>query len=438
MTFDKSKIKILLINPWIYDFAAYNLWSRPLGLLKVAEYLSAYDIDLFFIDCTDSYHQKRYGTGNFKNERVKKPDILKCIPIFYKRYGIGIDEFIIRLKPFMPFDIVIITSIMSYWYLGVQKAVEIIRDVAGSIPIVLGGIYATLYPEHAVNNTGVDFIYRGQLNESLDSLLLNCGLSLKKKGNPIPYYNLNLYEQYPFAPLLTAEGCPFNCSYCASRILSGNYRKYPSEDVLREIIELYTKGVKDFAFYDDALLVDANNHIKPILKGIISANLDLRLHTPNGLHARFLDEELAALMKKSGFKTIRLSLETIDKERQKKTGAKVSNEDLVKAVTYLKRNGYKKENIGVYLMYGLPNQGLDEVEEGIKFLKKLDVRINLTEFSPIRGTGAWDDLLLNKTITDNIDPLLTNNTVFSYLYSGYNLERLRDIKLTVKSYNQNI
>lgn len=434
----RPKRRILLINPWIYDFAAYNLWSRPLGLLKVAEHLSAYDIDLFFIDCTDSYHQKRYGTGNFKYERIKKPEILKDIPFFYKRYGIGVEEFISNLKAFMPFDTVIITSIMSYWYLGVQKAIEIIRDVAGSIPIVLGGIYATLYPEHASKNSGADFIYRGRINEGFDSLLLKCEISLKKNRSKIPYYNLNLYKQYPFAPLLTAEGCPFSCSYCASRILSGNYQRYPADKVLKEIFELYTKGVRDFAFYDDALLVDADNHIKPILKSIISANLDLRLHTPNGLHARFLDEELATLMRKSGFETIRLSLETIDKERQYKTGAKVNNEDLEMAVNYLKKNGYKRKNIGVYLMYGLPNQGLDEVEEGIEFLKKLDVRINLTEFSPIRGTGDWDYLLQNGTITDNIDPLLTNNTVFSYLYSGYDWERLEDIKLNVKLYNQKI
>ncbi|HAM52077.1 MAG TPA: hypothetical protein DCP92_15830 [Nitrospiraceae bacterium] len=41
------RLKILLINPWIYDFAAYNLWSRPLGLIKVGEYLRCFDIDLF-------------------------------------------------------------------------------------------------------------------------------------------------------------------------------------------------------------------------------------------------------------------------------------------------------------------------------------------------------------------------------------------------------
>jgi hypothetical protein len=31
-------------------------------------------------------------------------------------------------------------------------------------------------------------------------------------------------------------------------------------------------------------------------------------------------------------------------------------------------------------------QGIEEVKEEIRFLKTLNVRINLTEFSPIKGT----------------------------------------------------
>jgi len=53
------KLRILLINPWIYDFAATNLWSSPLGILKVAECLSLYDVEFVFIDCTDSVRIKK-------------------------------------------------------------------------------------------------------------------------------------------------------------------------------------------------------------------------------------------------------------------------------------------------------------------------------------------------------------------------------------------
>ncbi len=32
-------MKVLLLNPWIYDFAAYDLWLKPFGLLRVGALL---------------------------------------------------------------------------------------------------------------------------------------------------------------------------------------------------------------------------------------------------------------------------------------------------------------------------------------------------------------------------------------------------------------
>jgi molybdenum cofactor biosynthesis enzyme MoaA len=140
-------------------------------------------------------------------------------------------------------------------------------------------------------------------------------------------------------------------------------------------------------------------------------------------------------MRKSGFRTIRLSLETVDAERLDRTGGKVRREDLEYAVENLRARGFTKQEIGVYLMYGLPGQGLDEVREGVRFLEGLGVTIHLTEFSPIRGTRCWDDLVRSGVIPDDLDPLLTNNTIFSSLYSGYDPAEIADLKLSVKLYN---
>jgi len=161
----------------------------------------------------------------------------------------------------------------------------------------------------------------------------------------------------------------------------------------------------------------------------------MRFHCPNGLHARLIDDELARLLKTSGFRTLRLSLETVNAKRQKETGGKVSSEDLERSVRSLKKYGFTKDDIGVYLMYGLPGQDFGEVREGTAFLKSLGVRINLTEFAPVPGTQCWDDLISSGTISRDIDPLLTNNSVFSRLYSGYDPEETEKLKLSVKGYN---
>lgn len=442
------KPKFLLINPWVYDFSAVNMWSRPLGLLRLAGYLSQYDADLYFIDCTDVLTKKRkYGTGKYPRQIVEKPDILKSVPRHYARYGLTPEVFNEKLKSLLPCDAVFVTSIMTYWYPGVQKVIELVKTISPQTPVILGGIYATLYHGHAGEHSGADFVYSGHIDKTpcnaeseggafdIAGIIDRIGIKLNTVRDGLPYYKLGLYEDHPFAPLMTSSGCPYNCTYCASHLLFDGFIQRDPDDILTGVTELYSMGVRDFAFYDDALLVNADTHIKILLKGIIRSGIKASFHCPNGLHARFIDDELASLMKHAGFSTLRLSLETVNSDRQTRTGGKVSTDIFRWAVENLKRHGFTKEQVGVYLMYGLPGQELGEVKDGVEFIKGLGLRINLTEFSPLPATSCWDELTTSGIITDETDPLLTNNSVFSLLFSGYDAAVLEELKLNVKEYN---
>ncbi|HMK57317.1 MAG TPA: radical SAM protein, partial [Dissulfurispiraceae bacterium] len=301
------KPKILLINPWIYDFAAYNLWTRPLGLYKVAEYLSAFNVGLSLIDCMECSATGRFGTGRYRCEEVPAPDILKGYRRRFKRYGMSVQDFRLKVRKSAPVDIVVITSVMAYWYPGVQRCISVIREEMGDVPIILGGIYATLYHKHACDHSGADFIFSGKVNDGLKFAISTFGYKLKKTREQCAYYNVLTNLDLGAAPLLTSTGCTFNCSYCASRLLS-DFTQLSPDDVFEEMADLHRLGVRDFAFYDDALLINADTHFKPLLEKIIDAGLDVRLHSPNGLHARFIDYETAFLMRKAGFSTLRLSL----------------------------------------------------------------------------------------------------------------------------------
>lgn len=430
-----QKQRILLVNPWIHDFAAFNLWARPLGLLHVAGFLSGFEVELLYIDCLDRFVRNEFGCGKYFSQKIEKPPRLRNVPRHYKRYGISVDEFSSRLKNLMPFNIVLVTSIMSYWYPGVQETLKRIRETAGNVPIILGGIYPTLYREHAARYSGADTVYSGPLDLRLLSLLGDFDVRVHASRQPVPYPELRFYPDQPFVPLLTSTGCPYRCTYCASGLLHSGYARRPVDDVFNEIYGFAKRGITDFVFYDDALLFDADHHLKPLLENIVRKHIDVRFHAPNGMHARFIDDELALLMRAAGFRTIRLSLETIDPVRQQQTGAKVVIADLEKAVKLLHSKGFTKKELGAYLMYGLPGQTLGEVQEGINFLKKLDVTVHLSEFSPIKGTPAWDHLVNKGIIEDSLDPIFTNNTVFSCLYAHYDLSALEKMKIAVREYN---
>ena len=62
---------ILLINPWITDFAAYNFWIKPLGLLNIASLLRENRFRVTLIDCLDfDIKTKRYGDGKFFKTKI--------------------------------------------------------------------------------------------------------------------------------------------------------------------------------------------------------------------------------------------------------------------------------------------------------------------------------------------------------------------------------
>jgi radical SAM superfamily enzyme YgiQ (UPF0313 family) len=200
-----------------------------------------------------------------------------------------------------------------------------------------------------------------------------------------------------------------------------------------EILACTRRGVVDFAFYDDALLLEAEGHIAPILEGVLAWGGQVRFHTPNGLHARGVTAELAVLMRRSGFSSVRLSLETVDAARQKATGGKVTTDLFAQAVAHLKAAGFRPRELAAYVLAGLPGQSLSEVEATIRFAHRLGVQAKLALFSPIPGTPDGDEAL-----PADADPLLHNNTVYPYLLGASYVRELQRLKLLAKEGNQEL
>ena len=157
-----SSPHILLINPWITDFSAYNFWIKPLGLLYIASVLRKNRFRVTLIDCLDySIKTTRYGDGKFFKKKIEKPLPLKSIPRNYGQYGIPEEMLLKRLSfPEEP-DLICVSSGMTYWYPGVFKLIEITRKYFKKAHVILGGIYATLCYEHAKQYSGADVVFKG-------------------------------------------------------------------------------------------------------------------------------------------------------------------------------------------------------------------------------------------------------------------------------------
>jgi len=90
----------------------------------------------------------------------------------------------------------------------------------------------------------------------------------------------------------------------------------------------------------------------------------------------------------------------------------VENRDLIRALDYLEAAGFKRSEVPVYLMFGLPGQRSAEVERDIRFVHDLGASITLAAYSPIPGTRDYAQLLREGAIQEDMDPLIQNNTIF--------------------------
>lgn len=405
------------------------------------------------LDCMDRLHpalfdhipgyrtrHRFYGTGHYIKEPLVKPAPVRHVPRNYSRYGLP-KSLVRRLletseKP----ALVMMTSGMTYWYPGVFEMIALCHEIFPGIPVMLGGVYATLCHEHARSMSGADHVLAGSaVPEMLElvSRLTRFPLSGDIDTQTRPAYDL--YTRIQTAAVRTAMGCPFRCPFCASHLLSERFSRRDPEDVFQEISFLAQDlRVRDIAFYDDALLPDHENHLDIILNRIVQKKVRVRMHTPNGLHPKWIDPDSARLMFRSGFRTMRLSYESIDPDRQKEMGYKVSDSDLVSAVRYLKDAGFALRDIGSYVLMGLPGQDLKEVADSMEFILGQGIRVSLASFSPIPGTDSWYRAVAGGLIREDADPLLTNNSIFPLVPDPVQRKKLVELGTLAAVANQKV
>ena len=266
--------RILLVNPPVYDFAAYDFWLKPYGLLTVAGYIRG-RADFALFDYLDRLHpfaakQKQFqsdqwGRGRFYGRRIPTPAPLATIPRYFRRFGLPRDRFADHLARTEPPDYVLIQTTMTYWYPGVEEVIRDIRGTRPSVRIILGGNYVTLCPSHA-ETLGADLLIPGtNLQPLWDYLGITPDLDQPA-----------LWEVYPklsVGALKLTDGCPFKCTYCSVPRIYGQFSARPLDRSLAELKLLIRLGAKNIAFYDDALLFNAEQVLIPFLNEIIKQNI---------------------------------------------------------------------------------------------------------------------------------------------------------------------
>jgi hypothetical protein len=217
----------------------------------------------------------------------------------------------------------------------VHEAAAFYHAAYPSAKIEIGGIYASLMPEHckehspfATVSTG---LYRGGAAEKV----------------PIDYSLLP--EPLDYQVVHTSRGCPRHCAFC------GTWRIEPSFTVRKSVLPFVQK--RRLVFYDNNLL--ANPHIDRILGESrdyrMKGGAPLSCESQIGFDLSFLTAERAQLLKDAHFIMPRIAWD----------GSYATWPRVRKAVRMLKEVGYGRKDIFIFMIY---NHRLSYIE----MRKKLD------------------------------------------------------------------
>ena len=433
---------ILCIQPPVYDFALYDLFFKPYGLLRIAAHLNRQGYEIDFInglDYNDSETQellgpprrKPNGTGKFHRQRVQLPEGVQAISRHFSRYGILPEVFARKIAAANP-DMVLITSQMTYWYQGVVEAVQAVRAVHPSVPVVVGGVYATLMPEHCRAATGADEVVAGDGLQQLPGIL-----SKYRLDAPHPALNDPAVPGLCGGSAVWADagvvrlntGCPYHCTYCAARIIEPHFQAGDYRFVWEQIRAMHRHfGTVNFAFYDDALLLRKEELLLPLLEEAIRSELPLRFYTPNAVHMHYIDGETAGLMRRAGFQEVRIGYESADESFHSTRDAKYTADEVPGAIRALKRAGFPGRSIILYVLAGLPHQRAAEVQRTLDVVNPFGVRVSIAEYSPVPRTALWPESVAAARVPIEAEPLYHNNTFFPMEWEEFTRTDLEALK----------
>jgi len=403
----KPRASALLLNPPVYDTQYWAEWSQPYGLLRVAAWLKQQRykrVELFDFMETDEkrqvhrhrinpdeeYHERERPSGRVSPVRIEKGD--EAIELYKHHFGRTWAEFDAWLdaKGFdakHPPTEVWISAVMTYWWESVRDLTARLRRRWGKrTRIVLGGIYPTLCPDHARTMTKADDVHVGEIPEANDL-----------------WTDLSLYERPPqYAVITPSRGCRFNCAYCAQRALNANRRKVhhrPPEDIVDEMRDKHDEwGIRDFAFYADALLDGCRDHFQRVLELVAGDERQLRLYAPEGMDVSTIakSDSLAESLKAANFQKVYLPVERLDEGYLQSLNRRHARlDDVAVAVEKLVAAGFKPRNmdINAFVLFGLPHERIEDVVRTVLYISETVGSIIPMLFTPVPTTGIYQQHL---------------------------------------------
>lgn len=302
---------------------------------------------------------------------------------------------------------------------------RLLKEAAPGVVTVLGGPYATSSARSVMADASVDYVVRGEGEETLHELLEALahggdvarvdGLIYRRDGAvhetsprarladidalPIPSWDridMAAYERFDsmerltggrWAVISTSRGCPFRCTYCHD-VFGKKFRARSPEKVIEEMELLITRyGVTSFQIYDDIFNFN-KQRVLEICRRIQAKGWKIDLQFPNGVRADMMDLETLTAMKAAGTYRVSFAIESASPRIQRQIKKHLKIEKVRALIEDTDRLGIMVHG---FFMLGFPGETREEIDATVRFA--LSSKLHTAAFflvTPFEGSPLAD------------------------------------------------
>jgi len=294
-------------------------------------------------------------------------------------------------------------SVMTFQRDTALKLARLVRQLRPHARIVVGGYDPSLAPEAYAGCAEVDFIVRGEGEQTFCQLLR----VLESGGDAASVAGLHGTAPRPVAQLRTApprlpnratrilrgytllgrtvdvvetsRGCTYDCSFCSIIEMRGrNFHPYAIDRVLADIADARAHGAEAIFLVDDNITLDIAR-FEALCHAICDAGLSDLDYLVQGMTAPIAEHgaRLAPLMKRAGFRYVFLGIENIidadlqflrarAKNARRERGRTIGNAS-IEAIEHLHRHGMF---VVGGLIVGSPDDTRESIEANLEFARQ--------------------------------------------------------------------
>ncbi len=197
-------------------------------------------------------------------------------------------------------------------------------------------------------------------------------------------------KQFPTAPIIITRGCPFSCTFCAGKSITGHkVRARSIDNVMEELRYLHKRGIREFHIEDENFTANRSLVIE-FCERILKEGLNMSWSLPAGVRIDTLQRDMLELMDRAGCYSMALGIEFGSQRVMDMTKKRLTIEMVKEKLRLFEGLNIKKTG---FFLFAIPGETIEEIEDTIRFALELPIdRAQFNNFMPLPGSELWNKL----------------------------------------------